>query len=638
MEDNFNVTNEILKLKKDELDYLTNQLKSHYFLEEFFVDPDQKFLKLLERVIHFFEDDDFVQTIKENEHKYVNFKKKYESAVELIKTIEEEKEKLQNALKKKNTSLTVSPSVCGKLNNYFPSSSGYNFNHQYVYESPRFLKSSEFNLNNNNTNTINNSNVNMSKSPLELKKPVNISQRDFDKFKEDYFQLYEEKKALEGQLVDYIDLQRKYSDSNNSLISLQAEFDNINERYSSIIEEKKNFQERLNRFAKENFELMKNITNIKEALNLSEKEKNTAKNKIAIYVNKLKFLEKESGVMKKKNQSLKNQIKNLTEKIISLEEDKNRLDKRNEDNLNEFENKLAGLENEKNKMIKDSLSLLINSINDEKFLIFKYEKEGNKIQLFFEGEKIGEAENYGNVPEQEQCQSYRNRKSQPNPYDSVLNFKGDFVSPSKKVEQKTYPLPPNPGFSLKQLFSKSRSEKSYENKENINNNTNHFKSKSKSNSKLLISNLSSTANKKQRTEAKLPKIKEEDNISSFDMPNELPNKQFTSINNNPFIFNFNINNASSYKIEKIDSCIKKTNLNDSIRYVISSSNNNRHKKVVSLEEAIGTEIIGDLYNANNINKRLNFLSIGSASDFEISANIKKRCANQLSRAENMSIR
>ncbi len=42
---------EEIKSKQDEINKITNDLKSHYLLEEFFVDPDKKFVHLLEKII-----------------------------------------------------------------------------------------------------------------------------------------------------------------------------------------------------------------------------------------------------------------------------------------------------------------------------------------------------------------------------------------------------------------------------------------------------------------------------------------------------------------------------------------------------------------------------------------------------------
>lgn len=40
-----------IKLKKSTIDEITKELKSHYLLEEFFVDPDKKFINLLGKII-----------------------------------------------------------------------------------------------------------------------------------------------------------------------------------------------------------------------------------------------------------------------------------------------------------------------------------------------------------------------------------------------------------------------------------------------------------------------------------------------------------------------------------------------------------------------------------------------------------
>jgi hypothetical protein len=40
-----------LRLKKEVITNLTNELKQHYYIDEFFVDPEKKFVGLLERII-----------------------------------------------------------------------------------------------------------------------------------------------------------------------------------------------------------------------------------------------------------------------------------------------------------------------------------------------------------------------------------------------------------------------------------------------------------------------------------------------------------------------------------------------------------------------------------------------------------
>jgi len=45
------MNSEEIKFKKDEINKITNQLKSHYLIDEFFVDPDKKFMDLLSKII-----------------------------------------------------------------------------------------------------------------------------------------------------------------------------------------------------------------------------------------------------------------------------------------------------------------------------------------------------------------------------------------------------------------------------------------------------------------------------------------------------------------------------------------------------------------------------------------------------------
>jgi hypothetical protein len=42
---------ETLKMKKELIMDMTNQLRSHYYDDEFFVDPERKFLGLLDKII-----------------------------------------------------------------------------------------------------------------------------------------------------------------------------------------------------------------------------------------------------------------------------------------------------------------------------------------------------------------------------------------------------------------------------------------------------------------------------------------------------------------------------------------------------------------------------------------------------------
>ncbi len=45
---------EEVKFKRQQIQRLTTELKSHYYHDNFFVDPDKKFIKLLQEIIVLF--------------------------------------------------------------------------------------------------------------------------------------------------------------------------------------------------------------------------------------------------------------------------------------------------------------------------------------------------------------------------------------------------------------------------------------------------------------------------------------------------------------------------------------------------------------------------------------------------------
>jgi hypothetical protein len=81
MNGNYIMEEDLMKFKQIQIDTIAKELRTHYVYNEFFVDPNKNFLKKLETVIKFFEEDDFIIHIKQNEQLYRNFKEKYENAI-----------------------------------------------------------------------------------------------------------------------------------------------------------------------------------------------------------------------------------------------------------------------------------------------------------------------------------------------------------------------------------------------------------------------------------------------------------------------------------------------------------------------------------------------------------------------------
>ena len=247
-----------------------------------------------------------------------------------------------------------------------------------------------------------------------------------------------------------------------------------------------------------------------------------------------------------------------------------------------------------------------------------YNKENNKIEIFFDKAKIAEADNKNQI-EEEKCDNDRGEEkvnlNVPKLDISKLNINTDthnITDPSLNLENSilylktdnTYnydassPVKPShnksksrrfnyntyfeeesaetktesihPSISLNKLFSnKSKSsKKSYHDNANKENNPDYACLNSNpSHKKILISNLSSAKKPIRNEFSKLDR--------GFNTATHVNTIQVI----NPFNFNGSVS--------KIDNCIKKTHLmNDNIRFVLSS-NTNRHKKVISLDEAMG---------------------------------------------------
>jgi len=438
------------------------------------------------------------------------------------------------------------------------------------------------------------------------------NQLEFEKLKEDYFAICDEKRSLELLLLDYQPYERKYKELIERFSTLQVNFDSIESKCERIQEENKNLHERVNKLSKDNIESVTLLNTLKESLKISEKERNQTNSKITFSNSKIKLLEKEIINLRKKTQNFNIQIKEFKEKLKDEMDEKILMEKEAADTKQEFENKIATLELEKQKLMKDSMMQLMNGINENNTIEFHYNNLSNKIEVIYENTKILEVENMHLERERE-----REKTLSKNNYNTYMNDKElSILHLNTEEDQTNSPLKKNKNFSiyntekgsllggsgylkskkgshmaLHKLFSKSRSSKrSYnctdsENKENISMFGNF-----NGNKIVSLSNLESSKQKQYVTE-----------YSKLDC------NTFNTINN----------------FHTIDNCIRKTNLNN-VRYFLSS--NNRHKKGLSLDEAMGQDRLDDNDNGldhkdsiGETKKRIDFstLEIVSQSNFII---------------------
>ena len=330
-----------------------------------------------------------INQIKENEHLYMNFRKKYEEALYLIKSLHEEKINLNNILRK---SLEEK-----KKNLYYYQSSNkenksyYSFNDNSEKEneiesnsnskiksikkllSPKTFSSiqiSEFSEKENNNNNYNNN--------------INSFQEQFDKLNDEYINILNEKKDLENELINKNILIENYEKNTKELQSLKE----INENYEICIEKKNNelstLKNQILKLSNEKEELNKGINALRQSQKILESEKNTIKNKYNQNLNKFKNMEKEIIILKNKNNNLTNDIKLLIQKNNNKSNDYEFKIKDLNKKIDEYENKIINLEELNKNITKETISTFIkNSINSKNgdLIKFFYEPKSNKIKI-----------------------------------------------------------------------------------------------------------------------------------------------------------------------------------------------------------------------------------------------------------------
>lgn len=327
--------------KRHILEKLTEELKSHYYLDEFFVDPDKKFLKLLEQLINFFEEDTLLVHLKQNESLYQTFKKKYEDTMTFIKSIDNYPKGIikENSISPdlpKGRTIRPSTESSNKKTVYFDGlqvPNEFSFCHN---ESPKSL-----------TNVNCNELINQHKTkPSHEYEGLDLTQalrKDLDKLKDDYIQLLTEKKHLEEQILNQETSKLQLKQTIEDNYHLKNQVADFKEKFERNRFEIQDYQRRLKTMDSDFLRLKQNHEFVKNAVSFSEKEKNSLKAKFNEQNLKYKMLDKDFLKIKKKNSSLNENIKNLNEKLDTEIEEKMRLEEILEEANSEIEDLKAKL-------------------------------------------------------------------------------------------------------------------------------------------------------------------------------------------------------------------------------------------------------------------------------------------------------
>jgi hypothetical protein len=290
-------------------------------------------------------------------------------------------------------------------------------------------------------------------------------------------------------------------------------------------------------------------------------------------------------------------------------DDKILQEKKYEDNIEELQNKVETLLLEKQSILKDSMTHLMSSLNEENSIEFVYNQENNKIQILFDKNIVAEVETgekYNKFENNNNNDYIENDGIEKTMYIQT-DMTNENLSPLKTQTVRVndpYTSNKSTHFSLNKLFSKSKSSKKsyfHENKENM-----QIKVNASNQKRNIVPHLSGSKSKL--------------------------NLDFSKLEFNPGTFNAYNSQIHPFDPfnQNIDHCIKKTNLSG-LRYVLSSNNNlNKHKKVLSLDEAMGGDVFEEKEdnlsltpNANAdsypIGKKLQFLSVAKQNNFNLTS-------------------
>jgi len=214
-----------------------------------------------------------------------------------------------------------------------------------------------------------------------------ISYSKYEKLKNDYFEVFEEKKNLENKLQELESLKVSYQELVNENMISSEKIKNLNENNSSLTNEISVLKERFKTMSSENSNLLTYVKSLKENMCKNDKEKGAFKQKATILNSKLKLHEERTDTLKKKCFDLSNQLKNLKEKYENEKLDNIQLHKQITDLKTDLENTIYKYEKEKPLLVKEAL------FSEENSLEFKYNRQTNFIEIFVENIKIAEYEN-----------------------------------------------------------------------------------------------------------------------------------------------------------------------------------------------------------------------------------------------------
>ena len=360
----------------------------------------------------------------------------------------------------------------------------------------------------------------------------------YDKLKEDYLIMVNEKTELENELMLLNDYKSKFISQSDEILTLKDNNEKLNEQLNYQLNENSILRAQISKVMSNKSEMLLTTTTLRDQIKAIENEKTQLKINHSHHLAKFTYMENEISMLKEKNISLTDNIKKILDKHKQKNEETNELLKEKETQIEELKLKNEQLIYENKSMFKDVIASFIN-VTRERNLHFCYKTNKNKIQLKHADDVvIFEFDNQININNNNiNKEGYKQTVMSPvhvRKFDNGYYYKNEICNLKSYLNDSSCNNGECGITSLNKLFSRSYSNSSNRSKENNCCNIKEINSR-KSNNVLNLNLITLNAN-------------------SFV-------KQMNVYDNN-YHESINVNTNYSEKISSLNNCIKQTNLQE----------------------------------------------------------------------------
>lgn len=215
-----------------------------------------------------------------------------------------------------------------------------------------------------------------------------------EKLRDEYIKIFEEKKQIEHDYLIVLEKLGRLEDTEKAHHENLIQYEGIVEKAKQMNDEIINLKERIRQIGEENIQLISLNNQYIEAIETFHSETGNAKSRVLNENTKLRKMERDLAKAKKKINDLERYIEETKEQVLKEREERVFIEKQYEDYIYDQENALANMKIESEKIMRENLIDKFLELNQNpNTLNFFYNEQTNKIEIFFEDEKIFDMEN-----------------------------------------------------------------------------------------------------------------------------------------------------------------------------------------------------------------------------------------------------